>query len=139
MIAAWLAGKVSGIIIFCVACLSVVLLPAVIIQTVRINGISVFGWYAVDGYKPMLAAEKAKATILESNQITLKSAVTACNSSIDLYAQAGKRMEAAAKQYADAAKALEDQLKTNIAAIRSIKSTDEKCPTADVILRAGLR
>lgn len=50
----WIADFLANKIVAPLAiCLSVLFLIALGVQTVRINGISVFGWYAIDGYKPM--------------------------------------------------------------------------------------
>ena len=74
MIAAWLASAVGKIIVFGLAILGLILIPAMVIQTIRLNGISVFGWYAVSGYKPMYEAdEKAllDVTTLRANNASL--------------------------------------------------------------------
>ena len=139
MIATWLAGKLSGIIIFCIACLSIILIPAVIVQTVRINGISFFGWYAVDGYKPMFERDEKDLVTYRNNQAALQNGLNICNTSVDNIAKAGKMMTDIAQELADQAKQSAEQLRGNISALQSIKSSDEKCPVADFIIQRGLQ
>lgn len=139
MIAAWLAGKLSSIIIFAIACLSIVLLPVAIIQTVRINGISLLGWYAIDGYKPLYEKLSTENATLLANQSALRDGLHTCNASVDAIKKAGDLLTLAAQRLADQARKGQGQLDANAAAVRAIKSSDEKCPVADAILRRGFQ
>lgn len=139
MIAAWLAGKVSGIIIFCLACLGVILIPAMIVQTVRINGVSVFGWYAIQGYKPLYEADEKALTTLRGNNAALDHGLTVCNGSIDALKIAGDHLAASTNALIQEMEKNNATLLTNIAALKRIKSSEEKCPVADTILTAGFR
>lgn len=137
MIATWLAGKVSGIIIFLIACLSIVLIPAVIVQTVRLNGISVFGWYAVDGYKPMYEKLLFKDNILLGNVSALQGGLDRCNVSVTGLAAAGKTMTAAAQALVDARLKEQEAFGKAISKVGAIKPTDAKCPSVDNIFNTG--
>lgn len=57
MIASWLANKLAAPILLA---LCVAIGIGLAVQTVRLNGVSFFGFYAIDGYKPMYAAVVAK-------------------------------------------------------------------------------
>jgi hypothetical protein len=139
MITAWLASKLGKIIVLVLAVLGLVMTPAAIIQTVRINGISFFGLYAVDGYKPMYErADRANAT-LRGNQDTLKNAVKKCNASVDDIKTESDRLTIEVQHLVALAARLEGQLSGNIAAMKAIKSTTEKCPVADAILTRGFQ
>jgi len=140
MIATWLAGKLSGLIIFLIACLSIILVPVSAIQTVRLNGISVFGWYAVHGYKPMWEADERDLVTLRDNQQTLKTGLNACNAGVDATKAAGNAMRDAANALIAAAAANANSLKGNIAAIAAVKaSPTETCPVADSIIKKGFQ
>ncbi len=139
MIAAWLAGKASGMIIFCVACLSVILLPMVIVQTVRIDGLDLGGWYAVKGYKPLYEGLLIENGTLRNNNDVLDRGLKTCNASVDGIAAAGKALTNATAALIAQARAGSQQLVSNAAAIKAIKSTNEKCPVADAILTRGFQ
>lgn len=74
-IAGWLAGKVSGLIIFCLACLGAILIPVTIYQTVQIYGagfpLPIIGQVTlVEGLKPTIVSlketiEKAQDRLIE--------------------------------------------------------------------------
>lgn len=139
MIAAWLAGKVSGLIIFCLACLGVLLIPAMIVQTVRINGVSVFGWYAIQGYKPMYEADERDLATLRGNNAALTNGLNTCNGSIDALKLAGEHLAASTNAIIAQMEKNNAALLTNIAALKAIKSSEEKCPVADSILTRGFQ
>lgn len=139
MIAGWLAGKASGIIIFCVACLSVVLLPMVIVQTVRIDGLDLGGWYAVQGYKPQLERAQTDLATLHANNAALDHGLNTCNASVDALKKAGDIFTANAQKLIDAANGMASRANTNAAAVAAIKATDAKCPSADAIIGRGFQ
>lgn len=141
-----LTGKISGIIIFCIACLSIILLPIAIVQTVRLNGVTFLGWHIVDGaiaardiaYQ---ARDKAESDLRTSqgNQTRLEAGLKQCNGSIDNLAKTGVAITAAADKLIAAAAKGQTVIKGNIDAIRAIQSTGEKCPAADAILSRGFQ
>lgn len=139
MIAAWLAGKASGIIIFCVACLSVILLPMLVVQTVRIDGLDLGGWYAVKGYKPLYEAALVDANTLRSNNAALDHGLNTCNASVDTLKKVGDALAANAQKLIDAANKLASRANSNAAAVAAIKSTDAKCPSASAIIDRGFQ
>ena len=140
MIATWLTGKVSGLIIFCIACISIILLPIAVIQTVRINGFAPFGWFTVfDGYKPQLELALKENVTLRSNNSALDHGLQTCNASVDGIAKAGKALTDATNALVAQLWAENVQLAANIAAIKGIKSTNEKCPVADSIITRGFQ
>lgn len=139
MIEGWLAGKLSGLVIFAVACLSVVLIPAVVVQTVRIDGLDIFGWYAVDGYRPLYLQAKIDLTTLRGNNRTLEAGITTCNASVDALKRAGDARLADAQRQVEEAATHAADLQRDIARLRAVKSSQEVCPNADMILRAGFQ
>lgn len=116
------------------AVLAVIFLLCATVQTVRINGISVFGLYALKGYKPMYEADERDLVTLRNNQKALSDGLLTCNASVDALKVAGDKMSAAAQKLVDAAGVVQTQLKGNIAAMKAIKSSDEKCPVGESIL-----
>ena len=146
MIAGWLAGKLSGILIFCVACTAPFLLIGCIVFAVQLHGISLFGWHIVDGaIHGREIAEQARDDALKDlgiahgNITNLESGLAQCNASVDKLAANGARMVSVAQQMIDTANGLRGSLAANVAAIRGIKSTDEKCPVADTIIRQAFQ
>jgi hypothetical protein len=140
VIAGWLAGKASGIIIFCIACLSIILLPVAVIQTVRINGFAPFGWFTVfEGYKPKLELTLKENATLRSNNAALDNGLKTCNASVDGIAIAGKALTDATNTIVAQKKRERAQLASNIAAMKGVKSSNEKCPVADSIITRGFQ
>lgn len=139
MIAGWLAGKISGIIIFLIACLSIVLLPAVVIQTVRINGISVFGWYAVSGYKPLYEADERDLVTLRGNQRELQRGLDTCNASVTSLKTASDALNKATQALIEQRLKEAEQFQSRINAVQAIKSTGAKCPSVDNVFQTGFK
>ena len=75
------------------------------VQTVRINGVHVFGLALVDGFKPMYEAAISNNITLKANQTTLTAGLATCNSSVASAKASGEQMGAAAQLAADAKKA----------------------------------
>lgn len=139
MIAAWLSGKISGLIIFCLACLSVVLLPMLVVQTVRIDGFDLAGWYVVKGFRPLYLQDENDLKTLRTNQDTLKAGIATCNGSVDALKKIGDARVADAQSKIAAAEGRALSLQAIIIKLENIKSTNEVCPVADQILRAGFQ
>lgn len=137
MIAGWLAGKVSGIIIFILACLSIPLFIGMTVQAVRIDGLDLGGWYAVKGYKALYAADEANLVTLRSNQAVLSDGLKTCNASVDALSTAGKRMSDAADRLVAAAAPLLNQSQRAAAAVAAIKATGATCPSVSAIIATG--
>lgn len=116
------------------AALAIIFLLAATAQTVRINGISFFGWYAVSGYKPMWEADERDLVTLRAARVDLVRGLNSCSASISTMKTIGDKVTAAAQKLIDAADANANQLKGNIVAMKAIKSSDEKCPVAESIL-----
>jgi hypothetical protein len=127
-------GIGDKILAIAAAVLAVIFLLCATVQTVRINGISVFGLYAVKGYKPMYEADEKDLVTLRNNQLVLSNGLLTCNASVDALSAAGKKMSDATQKLVDAAGAVQTQLKGNIVAMKAIKSSNEKCPVAESIL-----
>lgn len=138
-IGGWLAGKVSGIIIFILACLSIPFFVGMVVQTVRIDGLDLGGWYAITGYKTALATDETALVTLRGNNTVLDAGLKKCNGGVTDVADAAKALHEATAALVAAKEALADQNKKNIAAINAIKSSGEKCPVAESILNAGFQ
>lgn len=112
---------------------------AATVQTVRINGISVFGMYAVQGYKPLLDQADKDLGTYRANQATLQNGLNICNTSVENLGKLGDKVTKLTQQLVDMARQQAEGLRGNIAAIQSIKSSDEKCPVANSILERGFQ
>lgn len=153
MIATWLGGKLSGLIIFAVACTAPFLLIFWIWEAVELHGVvlplpsgfPLYGpWEFVHGAIPdRIAAEKARDQALkdlglaQGNEVMLKKGLAMCRASIDGLAAAGKAREDNAQAKVDALLAQMKHYKDRIAALMQIKPTDEKCPVVDQIFTVG--
>lgn len=127
-------GIQDKILAMIAAALAILFLLAATVQTVRINGISFFGWYAVSGYKPMWENDERDLITARANQEDLKRGLNTCSASISTMHDLGVQVTAAAQKLVDAANANANQLKGNIAAMKAIKSSGEVCPVAETIL-----
>lgn len=145
MIATWLAGKLSGIIIFCLACAAIPLAIVAGVQTVRLDGFTLFWWHVVDGAIPARdAALKARDKALmdlgtcHGNVTTLEANIGIQNGKI---ADMGKQ-SAADRAASDAAyAALASQRKTNASKIAQILATKpgaDQCASADNLILESL-
>lgn len=132
-------GIQDKILAMIAAALAIIFLLCSVAQTVRINGISVFGLYAVKGYKPMWEADEKDLVTLRGNQLVLSNGLLTCNASVSALKVAGDQVTAAAQKLVDAANAAQQRLKDNISAMKAIKSSDEKCPVAESILMRGFQ
>ena len=132
----WIAGKVAGPVFLALA---ILFGAATAIQTVRINGISVFGWYAVDGYKPLYEQAILDNGTLRGNYAVVDAARKQCNASVDSLKTAGDLLTTNANILATAAQRANKDVAANISAMRNIKSTDETCPVADSIMQRGFQ
>lgn len=126
-----IADKVLAMI---AAALAIILLLCASVQTVRINGISVFGLYAVKGYKPMWEQDEKDLSTLRDNQKALSAGLMTCNTSVSAMHDLGVQVSAATQKLVDVANGNAQQLQNNVAAIKAIKSSSEKCPVAESIL-----
>lgn len=109
------------------------------IQTVRINGVSLFGWYAVDGYKPLYEAALLDNSTLKTSVSNLDTGLKTCNASVAGMKSASDRLTAQANHLIEIANGIQAKLNGNIAALRAVKSSDEKCPVADMILEKAFQ
>lgn len=139
MIAGILADKLWGAVIFFVACLAVVLIPAVVVQTVRIDGLDIFGLYAVKGYRPMYLQDEIDLGTLRQNNDKLTTGIATCNASVDNIKKEGDARTAAANAKIAAAQAQVQGLQSAIDRIKAIKSSKEICPVAGDIIRSGFQ
>lgn len=109
MILEWLTGKIAGPLFLALA---IILGIGLTVQTVRINGVSIFGWYAIDGYKPALAVAQKANTTYANNEQLLKRGIDDCNGSVELARAAGIKLgrdaQAAVDAKAGAVKAAQD-------------------------------
>ncbi len=143
MIAGWLASKVWGIVIFLIACLSIILLPAVIVQSVRLNGFDLFGWTISEGwewsegYRPQalrLARENVK---LVANNLVLSNGLDKCNIGVTSLEKARTAFQVEAQRFVDLSLRLQKEYADRIHAVNTIKPTDQKCVSVDKIFSAG--
>lgn len=144
VIAEWLAGKVSGLIIFGLACAAPILLIGCIWLNVELNGIALGSWHIVDGaiHKKELAEkdrDQARSDLATArvNVATLDAGLTRCNASVAALKVAGDQRVKDAQQKVDQANSRRRSVEASIAAIRAVKSTGEKCPAVDEIIMRG--
>lgn len=130
----WFMTKVGVLIL---AVLVVLLAAGLTIQTVRINGISLFGWYAVDGYKPLYEAADRANTTLRTNATTLQSGLDACNASVNDWKAEGDKATAAANAKIRALEAQLAAIKTARGRLASVPGSNAVCPSVDAIFEGA--
>jgi len=137
MIASWLASKVWGIVIFCVACLSIVLIPAVVVQSVRLNGFGMLGWEITEGFRPMAIRLGNENVKLIANNLVISNGLDKCNLGVTALEDARKAFQDEAQKLVDERLRLQKEYASRISRVNAIKATDAKCPTVDAIFNAG--
>ena len=149
MIATWLAGKLSGLIIFVIACTAPFLLVGFLWEAIALHGIEIpfpiWGpFHLVVGAlhaRDLAYQARDKALrdlgISQGNVTRLQAGINICNASVDTMKTEGDKRAKAAQDQIDAAVKLAKQLGANLSAVAAIKSSAEACPVADAILHAG--
>lgn len=137
MIAEILAKKIWGILIFCIACLSIVLIPAIIIQSVRLNGFSILGWEWSEGYRPLALRLERENTKLVANNLVISNGLDKCNLGVVELAKARKDFQTEAQNLVNERLRLQQEYRDRISRVNAIKPTDAKCPSVDNIFNVG--
>lgn len=137
MIQGWMASKIWGIVIFCVACLSVVLLPVAIVQSVRLNGFSLLGWEITEGYKPMAERLGRENGTLIRNNLVISNGLDKCNLGVTELKTARLAFQNEAQKLVDERLRLQKEFNTRISRVNALRPTDAKCPTIDTIFSTG--
>ncbi|HCE08610.1 MAG TPA: hypothetical protein DEQ40_08420, partial [Oxalobacteraceae bacterium] len=93
MIYTWLANKTAMLVVVLLAILGVIMTPVAVVQTVRLDGITVpfFGWHLVDGALEAAADAKRDLGTCRTNTKTLQGGIDKQNASI---AALGKELTA---------------------------------------------
>jgi hypothetical protein len=132
---AWLTNFLANKIVAPLALAGCLILAVVAgVQTVRINGVSIFGWYAVDGYKPMYEAAARDNSTLKTNQAALKAAIKDRNAQITALNKQSEALRANIKvlsaRYQDDTKTLQSRLAALAAAKPSGATECERAKSA---------
>lgn len=146
MIATWLTGKLSGIIIFVLACLSIPLGIAAGVQTVRLDGISLFGWHLIDGaiYAEQQAESARDAALkdlgtCQSNERTLQASIAMQNGAIHDLGIKTTEAEAKANAALDDVAAKSKQMAALEQKIMAAKPGADQCKSADALILENLQ
>jgi hypothetical protein len=132
-------GIADKVLAIAFAVLMVLFAVAAGVQTVRINGVSFFGWYAIDGYKPLYLADERNMAPLRSSVASLNSGLNQCNASVNALGDATKKLTGAAQGLVDQAANGQKSIADNIAAVSKMKTGDEKCAVADSIIKRAFQ
>lgn len=136
-IATLLAKKIWGILIFCFACLSIVLLPVSIVQSIRLNGLGFLGWEISEGYKPMAQRLERENVKLVANNLVLSNGLDKCNIGVKSLEVARQTFVREAQNLVNERLRLQEEYRQRIARVNGIKATDAMCPTVDNIFTTG--
>lgn len=137
MIASWLSGKISIVVLFAVACLSVILLPALVVQSVRLNGFSILGWEWSEGYRPIALRLERENSKLVANNLVISNGLDKCNIGVKGLETARLSFQSEAQKLADEHLHLQKSYAARIAQVSTIKPTGAMCETADAIINVG--
>ena len=133
-IAKWAASKIVVIAVIVLALAGVIFTPVAIYQAFEINGYQIL-WWGAPGLKAKLATAQSDLKLSRDNTSMLKGGLDQCNASVlDLKAKGNKATAESQKRIA-ALEGDNKKLAANIAAMKAIRSTGEKCPVADQIMR----
>lgn len=159
MIATWLAGKISGLIIFCIACLAPILLVGWIWEAVLLHGIGftvpVFGWHVTLAHGAIEDRDNAfrarddalgKLKISESNLATcrgnegrLQSAINVQNDHVKALADETAAANARAAAALAKAKQSREKAETTATQILNTKPGADLCQSADALILENAR
>lgn len=141
MIAAWLTNKALTIVLVICAILGVIMTPVAAIQTVRLDGVSLFGWHLIDGAlhgRDVANAARDRALsdlhTCHDNTKGLQASIDAQNAEI---LKMGADSDAATKRAADAlAKAMAGRsaAKDALARIAAAMPGADACKSADALI-----
>lgn len=109
------------------------------IQTVRINGVSILGWYAVDGYKPLYEAALLDNSSLKNSVGNLSHGLDVCNASITSLKTASDALNKATQALIEQRLKEAELFQSRINAVMALKSTGAKCPSVDTIYETGFK
>jgi hypothetical protein len=91
------------------------------------------------GVAAQTATDKVEISLLAGNVKSLKDGVKTCNDSILDLKKKGDAKTADANKEIAKLEGLSQQLAANVAAMKKIPSTAEKCPVADQIIQRGFQ
>lgn len=134
-------AALAKVIILVLAFLSLIAIPAAIVQTVRLDGISLFGWHIVDGalqaatdsQNAAAAAQKSLGTC-QANRTTLQASIDQQNTQIQALGQASATAQARAAQALAAAQAKANVANAREAQIMAAKPGADLCRSADALI-----
>jgi len=136
-IAEILAKKLWGILIFCFACIGIVTLPVSVVQSIRLNGMSLLGWEISEGYRPMALRLERENIKLVANNLVISNGLDKCNIGVKSLETARVALQSAAQDLVDERLRLQKEYRDRIARVNAIKPTDAKCPSVDNIFAVG--
>jgi len=135
-ITAWLAGKIAGPVFLAVA---ILLGAATAVQTVRINGISFFGWYAIDGYKPLYEKAVRDNQTAVTSIANLAGGLGRCNASVDALKAKGAAATTQAQAEIDALKAQVKTLQDARGKLAKVPTSNAVCPSVEAIFQGAFQ
>lgn len=140
-VAAWLTNKAAMIAVCVLALVGVVAGPVALWEAVEINGVTIFGWHVVDGYKAaqgLYEAERAKNKTLQGYYDQASSAAKVCSGQTAAWKKASDAANALATQRLkdlEKERAKTDQL---VAEIGAMKPTGDVCKWSLDLMRGQL-
>jgi hypothetical protein len=117
-IVGWLAGKIAGPVCACLALLGI---ASCTVQTVRLDGVHIFGWNLHDGALDREAANLKSAQDWEGKATNYKSGLDTCNASVTALADRTAALQRDMDTRWDAIRPTLSQMNANAAHILAIK------------------
>jgi hypothetical protein len=139
MLSAWLAGKTVRIVVFLLAALAVPALPALAIQTARLNGISFFGWHLVQGALDARDAARRQADACNAAGAALNDALVRQNARIEALGKASAAAQARARTALSQARTQNAKAAAAQARILAARPGGDLCQSADALILESVK
>jgi hypothetical protein len=139
MIAAWLAGKPMQIAVLTLAALAILALPALAVQTVRLDGISFFGWHLVEGALAARDAARQGAAACNAAGTALHAALDQQNAHIAALGKATAAAQARMRTALAAARVQSAKAAETEAQILAARPGADLCQSADALILEDVR
>ena len=134
MIATWLANKTFQIGVIILAVLGIVTVPLAIIQTVRLDGVSIMGWHLTQGV--LAAREQAVKNLgaCRADGAGLQNALALQNNRIAALAKAGAAAQARADRALAQVRAAGKAAMARERQLLAAKPGSDLCRSADALI-----
>jgi hypothetical protein len=136
----FVAGLAGRSLMIVLALAAIIAVPAAVVQTVRLDGISIFGWQVVDGFKPEADRLRSENATLSQNAGAYRDGLQSCNAGIERLRSASDDATKSAEAALNAARENGRELESKAVAILAKRNSDsDACAAADRLILGSLK